>query len=172
MADGRSEAGLGYGRRSMSSHHSALRRVLVSAVLCACTVVVAAPAGAAEAVPWQDDPSDSEPSDSDDVFDANETEGTIERVRYQLLAVAAVTGVLLVGYIWHTDPQRRLRVATRRREDRERAGVAALEDEFMLPGEVDVADVLDATPDAVADAADATSDAVEGAPEQAVEGDR
>ena len=47
------------------------------------------------------------PVQDDEVFDENETQGTIDRVRYQLLAIAGVTGVLLVLYVWHTDPQRR-----------------------------------------------------------------
>ncbi|MEM9520435.1 MAG: hypothetical protein AAGA37_14035 [Actinomycetota bacterium] len=75
--------------------------------------------------------------DADSGFDENETESTIERVRYQLLGIAGVTTVLLVGYVWHTDPERRRRVAERRRDDQERAGVVALDEEFVLPIDVD-----------------------------------
>ncbi|MEM9466046.1 MAG: hypothetical protein AAGA90_11770 [Actinomycetota bacterium] len=127
----------------MLSHPSRRGRAVVFGVLVALAALVGpAPVGA---VPAQDD----------EVFDANETEGTIERVRYQLLGVAAITGALLVGYIWHTDPSRRQRVAIRRREDRERAGVAAFDDEFVLPvdadADIDLVDegpVTDAAPEA------------------------
>jgi hypothetical protein len=114
----------------MWSHHSGRGRAFVFAVVLAFAVTVTAggAAGATPATLGQDA----------EAFDANETEGTIDRVRYQLLGVAAITGVLLVGYLWHTDPQRRLRVAHRRREDREREAVAALEDEFVLPADADV----------------------------------
>lgn len=72
-----------------------------------------------------------------DVFDANETESTIDAIRYQLWGIAGITGALLVVYIWHTDPARRQRVADRRRSERERAAATALEDMFVLPGEID-----------------------------------
>ena len=72
-----------------------------------------------------------------DVFDANETESTIDAIRYQLWGIAGITGALLVVYIWHTDPARRQRVADRRRSERERATATALEDMFVLPGEID-----------------------------------
>ena len=62
----------------------------------------------------------SQDLETDEGFDGNETEGTIDRVRLQLLGVAAITGALLVVYIWHTDPERRRRVALRRRDRRER----------------------------------------------------
>jgi uncharacterized membrane protein YgaE (UPF0421/DUF939 family) len=119
----------------MWSHHSGRGRAFVFAVVLAfavtVTVTVAGAASAAGATP-------ATLGQDAEAFDANETEGTIDRVRYQLLGVAAITGALLVGYIWHTDPQRRLRVAHRRREDREREAVAALEDEFVLPADADV----------------------------------
>jgi hypothetical protein len=72
-----------------------------------------------------------------DVFDANETESTIDAIRYQLWGIAGITGALLVVYIWHTDPARRQRVADRRRSEGERAAATALEDMFVLPGEID-----------------------------------
>lgn len=121
----------------MSGHHS--RRV--RAVLFAFALGIAAVAGSASPAVAQDDGV---------AFDENETEGTIDRVRFQLLGIAAVTGALLVGYIWHTDPQRRQRVALRRRDDRERAALDALDDEFILPADVD-----DDAPDAPTEQADA-----------------
>jgi hypothetical protein len=72
-----------------------------------------------------------------DVFDANETESTIDAIRYQLWGIAGITGVLLVLYVWHTDPARRQRVADRRQSKRELAAATALEDMFVLPGEID-----------------------------------
>ena len=137
---------VGYGQRPMFNDCCARSRfpppalliavVFVAVAVSTVAVLGAMPAGAVV-----------EPQQSDEGFDANETEGTIERVRYQLLGIAAVTGVLLVGYVWHTDPQRRQRVATRRREDRERAAVAALEEDFVLPAEI-----ADEPPDAVGSA--------------------
>ena len=89
-----------------------------------------------------------------DVFDANETESTIDAIRYQLWGIAGITGALLVVYIWHTDPARRQRVADRRRSERERAAATALEDMFVLPGEID-----DEQPaDTRAEAADSSSE--------------
>ena len=146
---------VGYGRRSMFRHHSARGRAFVSALFLACALMVSAPAGATAGIAQQDD----------EAFDANETEGTIERVRYQLLGVAAVTGALLVGYIWHTDPQRRLRVATRRRENRERAAIVALEDEFVLASEAD----LGTEEGAGADDGDDVAEDTEAAQEASVE---
>lgn len=73
----------------------------------------------------------------DEVFDENETQGTVESIRLQLWGIAAVTGGLLVVYIWHTDPARRQRVADRRRADREFADALHLEDEFVLPVDVE-----------------------------------
>jgi hypothetical protein len=84
----------------------------------------------------QDDPS-GEPADEVEVFDENESEATVEWVTRALVGIAAGTGLLLVGYIWHTSPRRRLRVATRRREDREASRRVGLEDEFVLPVELD-----------------------------------
>ncbi len=71
-----------------------------------------------------------------DIFDENESESTIRWVTRALVGIAAGTGLLLVVYIWHTSPRRRLRVATRRRERREASRRLGLEDEFVLPDEV------------------------------------
>ncbi len=88
----------------------------------------------------------------DDVFDANETESTIDTIRYQLWGIAGVTGALLVVYVWHTDPARRQRAADRRQSERELAAAAALEDMFVLPGEIgdkQPADTLDGAADSI-----------------------
>lgn len=77
------------------------------------------------------------------MFDANETESTIDAIRYQLWGIAGVTGALLVVYVWHTDPARRQRVADRRRSERELATATALEDMFVLPGEIDDEQLVD-----------------------------
>lgn len=96
----------------------------------ALAMAVSIPAGA------QDDPS-GEPAVEVEAFDENESEATVEWVTRALVGIAAGTGLLLVGYIWHTSPRRRLRVATRRREDREASRRVGLEDEFVLPVELD-----------------------------------
>lgn len=135
--DGGDRDRLGYGRRRMSPRHH-LRRLFATnlvALAIASSVLVGAVAPVAAVAQ-----ADTE------VFDEDETESTIDRVRTQLLVIAAVTGALLVVYIWHTDPQRRLRVATRRRDARERAAVAALDESFLLPVDVD-----DPTTDSSAD---------------------
>ena len=85
-----------------------------------------------------------------DVFDANETESTIDAIRYQLWGIAGITGALLVVYVWHTDPARRQRVADRRQSEREHAAAAALEDMFVLPGEIEDEQPAD-TPDGAVD---------------------
>lgn len=106
------------------SGHPRLRRLLAACAL-ACSVLLAT----ATTVVAQD--TDAE------AFDENETEGTVDSVRYQLWAVAGVTGALLVVYVWHTDPSRRKRVFDRRQADREHAEALALEDQFVLPADLD-----------------------------------
>ena len=107
------------------SSHPRLRRCLAACVLAfGVWLAVVAPAAAQD-------------TDDADAFDENETEGTVDSVRYQLWAVAGVTGALLVVYIWHTDPERRQRVADRRQADREHADALALEDQFLLPADFD-----------------------------------
>ena len=114
-----------YGRRAMSGLHP-VRSLLVA-------LFVVSVLGFGSPVAAQVDGNDAE----NDVFDANETESTIDAIRYQLWGIAGITGALLVVYIWHTDPARRQRVADRRRSERERAAATALEDMFVLPGEID-----------------------------------
>ena len=74
---------------------------------------------------------------SGDEFDSNEAQGTVDAVRRALVGVAIGTGVMLVLYIWHTDPRRRFEVAGRRRERQEAKQRIGLEDEFVLPGEIE-----------------------------------
>ena len=109
---------------------NALSHSLFLGVVLAMVVAVSIPAGA------QDDPS-GDPAVEVEAFDENESEATVEWVTRSLVGIAAGTGLLLVGYIWHTSPRRRLRVATRRREDREVSRRVGLEDEFVLPVEID-----------------------------------
>ncbi len=145
VTDAATDTGAGgcvhYGRRSMSGHCSRRARAFTVALALGLPTL-AGPAAAT--TPNQDSEGDDGVVE-DEGFDENETEGTIDRVRLQLLAIAAVTGGLLVVYIWHTDPQRRQRVADRRRDDRERVGLVALDDEFVLPG--DLEDGSDDVPD-------------------------
>ncbi len=113
-----------------------LRVVLVVAVLAALSVT----AGPAAAIaPAQDTDAELDTTE----FDANEAEGTVDSVRRRLIAIAIGTGVMLVLYIWHTDPRRRFEVATRRRERREAQERMGLEDGFVLPSEVDEGDLTD-----------------------------
>jgi len=124
-----------YGRRAMSGLHR-VRSLLVA------TVLVVSVLGAGAPVAAQVDSNGAE----GDVFDANETESTIDAIRYQLWGIAGITGALLVVYVWHTDPARRQRVADRRQSEREHAAAAALEDMFVLPGEIEDEQPAD-TPD-------------------------
>jgi hypothetical protein len=74
---------------------------------------------------------------SGDEFDSNAAQDTVDTVRRALIGMAIGTGVMLVLYIWHTDPRRRFEVAGRRRERREATQRIGLEDEFILPGEIE-----------------------------------
>ncbi len=75
--------------------------------------------------------------DSADEFEADEAQGTVDTVRRALIGIAIGTGVMLVLYIWHTDPRRRFEVAMRRRERREAEQGVGVEDEFVLPADFD-----------------------------------
>lgn len=68
--------------------------------------------------------------------DTEETAATVDRIRERLYLIAAGTGALLVVYIWHTNPRRRFLAHERRREARELAALDALEEVFVLPGEL------------------------------------
>lgn len=74
--------------------------------------------------------------DADEAFTADETADDIDRIRTSLYVIAAVTGGLLVVYIWHTNPRRRMDVAVRRRAAREQDQMDSLDDAFVLPGDV------------------------------------
>jgi len=115
-------------------------------LLLVATVLVVSALGAGAPVAAQVDSNDA----ADDVFDANETESTIDAIRYKLWGIAGVTGALLVVYVWHTDPARRQRVADRRQSEREHAAAVALEDMFVLPGEIEDEQPAD-TPGGAAD---------------------
>ncbi len=107
-------------------------RFLLMGLLMALLLAVASPARA------QDGSSgDPDPVADADVFDENESEATIEWVTFTLVGIAVCTGLLLVLYIWHTSPRRRLRVATRRRERRDEGRQLDFDDEFLLPADVD-----------------------------------
>ena len=95
----------------------------VAAALCL-GVLVAAPATAAA-------------QGDDTEFTADETAGDIDRIRTSLLVIAAATGVLLVVYVWHTNPRRRMDVAVRRRAAREQEQMDTLDDAFVLPADAD-----------------------------------
>ena len=47
-------------------------------------------------------------------YDGRSTEDTVQLVVGSLVAIAVLTAVLLVAYVWHTSPRRRARVAARR----------------------------------------------------------
>ena len=115
-----------YGRQAMSGLHP-VRPLLVAVILFVSVLGVGPPVAA------QVDGNDAE----DVVFDTNETESTIDAIRQYLWGIAGITCALFVVYVWHTDPARRQRVADRRQSERELAAATALEDMFVLPGELD-----------------------------------
>jgi hypothetical protein len=66
-----------------------------------------------------DDPS-AVVDTADDAFDGRSTRDTVRFVVGALVAIAGVTAVALLVFVWHTSPSRRQRVADRR-ADRGRA---------------------------------------------------
>lgn len=102
-----------------------MRRALV--VLLLTTVLVTAFVAAPVAALGQD---------ANEEFTADETAGDIERIQSSLYVIAALTGGLLVIYIWHTNPRRRMDVAVRRQLAREQDQLDSLDDAFVLPGDV------------------------------------
>jgi hypothetical protein len=50
----------------------------------------------------------------EEIYDGRSTDDTVRMVVGGLLAIAAVTAVLTLVYIWHTSPRRRLRIARNR----------------------------------------------------------
>ena len=105
-------------------------RVAALTVALAAGLAVLAP-GPAMAMPIavQDDPveADGQPDAIDDEFDGRSTRDTVRLVVGSLIGIAAGTAVMMVVFVWHTSPRRRLRVATRRAE-RRRAQAAAVGD--------------------------------------------
>lgn len=111
----------------MSPH--ALPRALAAGLLAVVLfvgAVVGAVAGAAAAVSAQED---------DVEFTADETAGDIDRIRTSLIVIAVATGALLVVYVWHTNPRRRMDVAVRRRAALEQEQMDTLDDAFLLPAD-------------------------------------
>ena len=51
-------------------------------------------------------------------FDGRSTAATVRLVVTSLIAVAGVTAIMMLMFIWHTSPRRRFRIATRRAEQR------------------------------------------------------
>ena len=92
-------------------------------------------------------PAAAQSEDPDAEFTADATAGDIERIRTALYVIAAVTGGLLVIYVWHTNPRRRMDVAVRRRAAREQEQLDSLDDAFVLPGDV-ASEVEDESADA------------------------
>ncbi len=133
-----------------------IRRLVV--LLAPVVLVVSLGAGApAAAQPAQSSDEGEVVDTSTEIFDENESEATIRWVTRALVGIAAGTGFLLVIYIWHTNPRRRLRVATRRRERRESNRRQGLEDEFLLPHEMpEDAEQAVESPPSEADDAEAT----------------
>ncbi len=111
-------------------------RSVLGGVVFVLAIAVGGPAAAQEDAPSEPLPDDVA-DEVIDAFDENESEATIEWVTRSLVGIAGGTGFLLVVYLWHTNPSHRLRVATRRRERREATTRLGLEDEFVLPAEVD-----------------------------------
>lgn len=107
-----------------------MRRGLASLLLVAAVVLVciAAPVAAVA-------------QDAQEAFTADETASDIDRIRHSLFVIAAVIGGLLVIYVWHTNPRRRMDVAIRRRAAREQDQMNFLDDTFVLP--VDVGELAD-----------------------------
>jgi hypothetical protein len=68
----------------------------------------------------------------DDDFDGRSTRDTVRFVVGSLVAIAGVTAVSLLVFVWHTSPSRRQRIAVRR-ADRSRA--ESHEDELSEAGE-------------------------------------
>lgn len=83
------------------------------------------------------DPAVALAQDDSTEFTADETAGDIDRIRVALYAIAAATGTLLVLYIWHTNPRRRMDVAVRRRAAREQEQLDSLDDAFVLPADAE-----------------------------------
>ena len=100
---------------------------MVTALVVAVGSSTAVSVGASSDVYQDTEPDDPAVAD-DDEFDGRSTADTVNIVVGSLIAVAGGTAFLMLMFIWHTNPRRRLRVAIRRAE-RRRAKVAQNEDE-------------------------------------------
>ena len=106
---------------------------MVTALVVAVGSSTAVSVGASSDVYQDTEPDDPAVAD-DDEFDGRSTADTVNIVVGSLIAVAGGTAFLMLMFIWHTNPRRRLRVATRRAE-RRRAKVAQNEDESEEVGD-------------------------------------
>ena len=96
---------------------------LVAAVLSAALCLLAA-AGHVSAQDTQDDHNVVPEADPENTSDSDSADGRrtvdpessreLERITLALVAIAVLMTVLLAMFLWHTSPQRRLRVARRR----------------------------------------------------------
>lgn len=91
--------------------------MMIVGILLAVAAPVAAQDGADDpaAEPGVTVADEAAPAEAQLVKD-DDTSATVQRIRRELIAIAAVTTVGLVIFVWHTSPSRRLRVATRRAE--------------------------------------------------------
>jgi hypothetical protein len=53
----------------------------------------------------------------------------VQTIRYQLFAIAGLLAVLLVGFVWHTSPRRRVRLAAQVADEPDKADEAERADE-------------------------------------------
>jgi hypothetical protein len=139
----------------------ALRVLSVTASLAMLTLVILAVPAAGSVDGVQDLDEDelvgNGSATGQDEFDGRSTEDTVRLVVGTLVGIAGVTSVMMLVFVWHTSPRRRLRVATRRAE-RHRVRV-----EREDPGDGVTLDELLGNRDAVAPEAwgDAECDGVE-----------
>lgn len=84
--------------------------------------------GAQDSDTGQAETNDSTEADEEE-FDGRSTEDTVRFVVGTLVGIAAVTTVMMLVFIWHTSPRRRLRVATRRADRERERSLAEVDDE-------------------------------------------
>lgn len=97
---------------------------LAAAVLAAAVLSLLAVAGHVSAQDVQDEYNVVPEADPESTYDSDsaavrrtvdpESSRELERITLALVAIAVLMTVLLVMFLWHTSPQRRLRVARRR----------------------------------------------------------
>jgi len=116
---------------AVSSCGGASRVVVVAITLAAALVALGPVPAMASPVAVQDgDPtgsvdSESLPAGDENDFDGRSTQDTVRLVVGSLIAIAVGTAVMMVVFVWHTSPRRRLRVATRRAERRRAEAASA-----------------------------------------------